>query len=54
MVAEKYLQEAWPKVKAALKEYGITCELNLVSRLYVLGLSSTFVMMFFILWFKYE
>ncbi|ONM38780.1 RNA-binding KH domain-containing protein [Zea mays] len=28
--AEKYLQEAWPVVKGALKEYGISCELNLV------------------------
>ncbi|KAG0485045.1 hypothetical protein HPP92_008910 [Vanilla planifolia] len=27
---EKYLQEAWPIVKRALKEYGIACELNLV------------------------
>ncbi|WRX32705.1 Krr1 [Theobroma cacao] len=27
---EKYLQEAWPKVKSALKEYGIAAELNLV------------------------
>ncbi|XP_030527082.1 KRR1 small subunit processome component homolog [Rhodamnia argentea] len=27
---EKYLQEAWPLVKSALKEYGVTCELNLV------------------------
>ncbi|KAK3206366.1 hypothetical protein Dsin_020412 [Dipteronia sinensis] len=27
---EKYLQEAWPMVKAALKESGVTCELNLV------------------------
>lgn len=28
---EKYLQEAWPVVKGALKEYGVACELNLVS-----------------------
>ncbi|XP_048330090.2 KRR1 small subunit processome component homolog [Ziziphus jujuba] len=27
---EKYLQEAWPIVKSALKEYGISCELDLV------------------------
>ncbi|KAB1208496.1 hypothetical protein CJ030_MR7G028517 [Morella rubra] len=27
---EKYLQEIWPSVKSALKEYGISCELNLV------------------------
>ncbi|CAK9174977.1 unnamed protein product [Ilex paraguariensis] len=27
---EKYLQEAWPIVKGALKEHGISCELNLV------------------------
>ncbi|KAE9458447.1 hypothetical protein C3L33_09668, partial [Rhododendron williamsianum] len=27
---EKYLQEAWPIVKSALKEYGISGELNLV------------------------
>lgn len=27
---EKYLQEAWPGVKGALKEHGISCELNLV------------------------
>ncbi|KAA8544763.1 hypothetical protein F0562_019533 [Nyssa sinensis] len=27
---EKYLQEAWPIVKNALKEHGISCELNLV------------------------
>ncbi|XP_050371907.1 KRR1 small subunit processome component homolog [Argentina anserina] len=27
---EKYLQDAWPSVKSALKEYGVTCELNLV------------------------
>lgn len=28
---EKYLQEAWPIVKGALKEFGIACELNLVT-----------------------
>ncbi|KAJ9164435.1 hypothetical protein P3X46_024011 [Hevea brasiliensis] len=27
---EKYLQEVWPMVKSALKEYGVACELNLV------------------------
>ncbi|CAH9095394.1 unnamed protein product [Cuscuta europaea] len=27
---EKYLQECWPVVRGALKEYGISCELNLV------------------------
>lgn len=27
---EKYLQEAWPVVKGALKEFGVSCELNLV------------------------
>ncbi|KAG5053198.1 hypothetical protein AAZX31_02G256100 [Glycine max] len=27
---EKYLQEAWPMVKSALKEFGVACELNLV------------------------
>ncbi|KAL5736845.1 hypothetical protein ACOSP7_031299 [Xanthoceras sorbifolium] len=27
---EKYLQEAWPMVRAALKECGVACELNLV------------------------
>lgn len=27
---EKYLQEAWPIVKASLKEHGVSCELNLV------------------------
>ncbi|XP_066309500.1 KRR1 small subunit processome component-like [Miscanthus floridulus] len=27
---EKYLQETWPLVKGALKEHGISCELNLV------------------------
>ncbi|XP_062206675.1 KRR1 small subunit processome component homolog [Phragmites australis] len=27
---EKYLQEAWPIVKGALKEFGVSCELNLV------------------------
>ncbi|KAJ8485969.1 hypothetical protein OPV22_018454 [Ensete ventricosum] len=27
---EKYLQEVWPMVKSALKEHGISCELNLV------------------------
>ncbi|XP_031267297.1 KRR1 small subunit processome component homolog [Pistacia vera] len=26
---EKYLQQAWPMVKGALKEYGVSCELNL-------------------------
>ena len=30
MGAEKYLQESWPIVKGALKEHGISCELNLV------------------------
>ncbi|KAF3433351.1 hypothetical protein FNV43_RR24453 [Rhamnella rubrinervis] len=25
----KYLQDAWPSVKSALKEFGISCELNL-------------------------
>ena len=29
--SEKYLQEVWPSVKSALKEYGVSCELNLVS-----------------------
>lgn len=28
---EKYLQEAWPVVRGALKEFGINAELNLVS-----------------------
>jgi ribosomal RNA assembly protein len=28
--AEKYLQDAWPIVKGALKEFGVSCELNLV------------------------
>jgi ribosomal RNA assembly protein len=32
MDAEKYLQEAWPIVKGALKEFGVACELNLVRR----------------------
>ncbi|KAK9999563.1 hypothetical protein SO802_019166 [Lithocarpus litseifolius] len=27
---EKYLQEVWPTVKSAWKEYGISCDLNLV------------------------
>ncbi|KAM3331674.1 hypothetical protein ACQJBY_027549 [Aegilops geniculata] len=27
---EKYLQETWPIVKGALKEFGVSCELNLV------------------------
>ncbi|CAM8977868.1 unnamed protein product [Rhodiola kirilowii] len=27
---EAYLQEAWPRVKTALKDHGIACELNLV------------------------
>ncbi|XP_027061818.2 KRR1 small subunit processome component-like [Coffea arabica] len=27
---EKYLQECWPIVKGALKEFGVACELNLV------------------------
>ncbi|KAM0910341.1 hypothetical protein ACQ4PT_014234 [Festuca glaucescens] len=27
---EKYLQNAWPIVKGALKEFGVSCELNLV------------------------
>ncbi|XP_051225686.1 KRR1 small subunit processome component [Lolium perenne] len=27
---EKYLQDAWPIVKGALKEFGVSCELNLV------------------------
>ncbi|EEF48808.1 KRR1 small subunit processome component [Ricinus communis] len=27
---EKYLQEVWPMVKSAIKEYGVACELNLV------------------------
>ncbi|KAM7258357.1 hypothetical protein ACFE04_014098 [Oxalis oulophora] len=27
---EKYLQEAWPSVKSALKEFGIACDLDLV------------------------
>ncbi|XP_028552533.1 KRR1 small subunit processome component isoform X2 [Dendrobium catenatum] len=30
LFSEKYLQEAWPIVKRALKEHGIACELNLV------------------------
>ncbi|KAB1202542.1 hypothetical protein CJ030_MR8G028968 [Morella rubra] len=37
---EKYLQEIWPSVKSALKEYGISCELNLVSVFYMFNLSS--------------
>ena len=28
---EKYLQEAWPMVKSAVKEFGVACELNLVT-----------------------
>lgn len=32
--SEKYLQEVWPSVKSALKEYGISCELNLVRKNY--------------------
>ncbi|OIW02777.1 hypothetical protein TanjilG_29553 [Lupinus angustifolius] len=27
---EKYLQQAWPLVKSSLKEFGVSCELNLV------------------------
>ncbi|KAL4651989.1 hypothetical protein ACB092_01G200500 [Castanea dentata] len=27
---ERYLQEVWPTVKSALKEFGVSCELNLV------------------------
>lgn len=27
---EKYLQESWPRVESALKEYGVACKLNLV------------------------
>ncbi|KAJ0971321.1 hypothetical protein J5N97_019280 [Dioscorea zingiberensis] len=27
---EKYLQQVWPNVKSALKDHGISCELNLV------------------------
>jgi ribosomal RNA assembly protein len=27
---EKYLQEVWPMVKSAFKEFGVACELNLV------------------------
>ena len=30
-VPEKYLQEIWPNVKRALSDYGVSCELNLVS-----------------------
>ncbi|KAG2704565.1 hypothetical protein I3760_05G009000 [Carya illinoinensis] len=30
---EKYLQEVWPNVKSALKEYGISCELNLAIKI---------------------
>jgi ribosomal RNA assembly protein len=30
---EKYLQEVWPMVKTALKEFGVACELNLVRNL---------------------
>ncbi|XVF19351.1 hypothetical protein REPUB_Repub11eG0103200 [Reevesia pubescens] len=30
---KKYLQEAWPKVKSALKEYGIVAELNLAIKI---------------------
>ncbi|XVE69155.1 hypothetical protein DITRI_Ditri09bG0127900 [Diplodiscus trichospermus] len=30
---EKYLQDAWPKVKSALKEYGISAELNLAIKI---------------------
>lgn len=41
---EKYLQEAWPMVKAALKEFGVACELNLVNYLFPYSL---FVRMFF-------
>jgi ribosomal RNA assembly protein len=29
-LAEKYLRETWPVVTQALKEHGISCELNLV------------------------
>ncbi|KAE9606242.1 hypothetical protein Lal_00024754 [Lupinus albus] len=27
---EKYLQQAWPLIKSSLKEFGVSCELNLV------------------------
>ncbi|CAA7027022.1 unnamed protein product [Microthlaspi erraticum] len=27
---EKYLQDSWPRVESALKEYGVACKLNLV------------------------
>ena len=30
-IKEKYLQDVWPTIKSALREHGITCELNLVS-----------------------
>ncbi|XVF19343.1 hypothetical protein REPUB_Repub11eG0102400 [Reevesia pubescens] len=30
---KKYLQESWPKVKSALKEYGIVAELNLAIKI---------------------
>jgi hypothetical protein len=36
-LSEKYLRETWPVVTRALKEHGISCELNLVSS--VLSLS---------------
>ena len=31
LCAKKYLQEVWPTMKSSLKEFGISCELNLVS-----------------------
>ncbi|CAH8281655.1 unnamed protein product [Eruca vesicaria subsp. sativa] len=27
---EKYLQESWPRIESALKQYGVACKLNLV------------------------
>jgi ribosomal RNA assembly protein len=33
--AERYLREIWPAATKALKEVGIGCELNLVSKHYL-------------------
>lgn len=31
---EKYLQDSWPTIESALKQYGVACKLNLVKLMF--------------------
>ena len=51
--SEKYLQEVWPTVKSALKEYGVSCELSKFSyqiHLILLKTTWSFYFSLFYIW----